>query len=391
MKNSYVSPLPELLCNICNSPQVALLPPFAALRQVTSDCRPWQAGGQLGICRNCGCIQKPVTPQWLAEIERIYDAYSIYHQGDGVEQSVFDDASGKPMPRSERLFSQFKANTNLLESGRLLDIGCGNGAFLSVFSRMMPGWKMAGVDLSDKYRHVVEKIDRVEALFLGELEDIPGVFDMISMIYVLEHMVAPRDYLARVCSKLKDGGLLLIEVPDFDQNPFDLLIADHCSYFTGPVLAGLLKSAGFEVLSVATRWVPKGLTTVARKGSCQTNVFKRQENTIADQPLAASVDWLGQVVRIGHKVSSGGEFGIFGTGIAATWLSGELGDAVSFFVDEDPNRSGKKYLDKPIYHPKDVPPEGNVYIALPLHMARQIKKRLEGDNYPFTCYLPEEM
>jgi len=48
------------------------------------------------------------------------------------------------------------------------------------------------------------------------------------------------------------------------------------------------------------------------------------------------------------------EFGIFGTSVAAMWLFGQLGDAVSFFVDEDTSRQGTELYGKPVFHPKDV-------------------------------------
>ena len=57
--------------------------------------------------------------------------------------------------------------------GRLLDLGCGNGSFLSAWSRLVPGWSLAGSEVSDKYRREVESIPGVEQLYTVDLDAIP--------------------------------------------------------------------------------------------------------------------------------------------------------------------------------------------------------------------------
>ena len=71
--------------------------------------------------------QAVIGPQWEAEARKIYDNYTIYHQGGGAEQSVFDVATGAASSRSSRLLHRLEGAILLAEHGRLLDIGCGNG------------------------------------------------------------------------------------------------------------------------------------------------------------------------------------------------------------------------------------------------------------------------
>ena len=82
----------------------------------------------------CGATQKLVDDAWRKDVVRIYEGYAIYHQGAGAEQAVFDQGSGAAQSRSERIVGRLGGVLDLPESGRLLDIGCGNGAFLRAFA-----------------------------------------------------------------------------------------------------------------------------------------------------------------------------------------------------------------------------------------------------------------
>ena len=139
-----------------------------------------------------------------------------------VEQCVFDAISGNPVSRSARLLERLQSIIELPKRGRLLDVGCGNGALLQVFAAVAPLWSLAGTELNDQYRPVVESIQRVEALYTLELGKIPGLFNFITVVHVLEHVRDPRTFLSKLCDKLEVGGLLLIQVPDYLQNPFPL-------------------------------------------------------------------------------------------------------------------------------------------------------------------------
>lgn len=77
---------------------------------------------------------------------------------------------------------------------------------------------------------------------------------------------------------------------------------------------------------------------------------------------------------LGHA----GQFGIFGTSIAATWLDAETRQAAAFFVDEDLQRVGKLHLDRPVFSPAAVPDGATVLLALPAVVAGPVVKRLRA-------------
>ena len=90
------------LCGVCGADDLLDLRAFSRLPRVTSDCKPWPAGGRLSVCRRCGTIQKKADAKWLEDIRSIYGAYSIYELSSGEEQVIFSEA-GVPRARSKVL------------------------------------------------------------------------------------------------------------------------------------------------------------------------------------------------------------------------------------------------------------------------------------------------
>jgi 2-polyprenyl-3-methyl-5-hydroxy-6-metoxy-1,4-benzoquinol methylase len=361
-------------CHICGLSGVRELPQYASLSRVTSDCKPWPAGGRLGVCASCGTVQKFVDARWEEEIARIYSDYTIYFQAGGAEQAVFLGERAEPMTRSGWLVQRFVEAASLPAQGRLLDVGCGNGALLRAFSAAMPGWTLAGTEISDGTRAMVEAIPRVEALHTGALHDVPGQFDAITLTHVLEHISRPRALLDAVAAKLAPGGVVFVQVPDAQRNPFDLLIADHISHFTAATATRLVEAAGFRVLASSQSWVVKEISLMA--GRDGQPAPQRPAAGVSD--TTAALDWLFQIraAARGALAAARGPFGIFGSSIAATWLAHELGCAMDFFVDEDPGRQGRLFMGRPVMSPSQVPPGSVVFIGIGGGVATTVAARL---------------
>lgn len=365
----------ETRCHVCDHPACVPIQGYESLLRVTSDCRPWRRGGRLCVCASCGAAQKPTDATWLGEIEQIYRDYAIYHQSGGREQAVFHAGNAMSQPRSARLLERVCTSVDLPPRGRILDVGCGNGALLREFRRIRPGWSLAGTELSNKYGEEHRSLG-VEAFYTSDVSAIPGTFDLLALVHVLEHIPQPKDFLLSLRARAEPESLLVVEVPDYFQNPFDLLIADHCSHFAGATLTSLMQAAGYEVLRVATDWVPKEISLISRKAAPGSLAGRTEVRNAADAVQAAS-DWCGQVVREAREFArAGGPFGLFGTSIAGTWLFSELSQEPVFFVDEDPDRAGGRYLQRPVYHPNELPPGSRVFIAQPSGIGEAIARRL---------------
>jgi hypothetical protein len=364
-------------CGVCAGDTLRDLPAYAKLPRVTSDCKPWPAGGSLTVCTTCGTIQKRPDAKWLEEIDRIYGAYQIYHLSDGGEQVIFF-ADGTSCSRSSALVNFVVTRVPDPGSGTLIDIGCGNGSALANFSAALPGWTFDGTELSDRDLARFEQVPGFRSLHTGKVE---GRYDVVSMIHSLEHMVSPFEALSDAASHLQPEGTLFVEVPDAETSPFDMLVADHRTHFTRATLGALAGRLSLAVDVLQNTVLPKENTLLARLGGHRNGSLPDPQ---AGERLAErTIAWLNTVVDAARAAVTP-KFGIFGTSISGMWLYGALRDQVAFFVDEDRSRVGRTYEGRPIHSPDEAPRNSVVFIPMAKATADRIAARLGGGGATYV-------
>jgi 2-polyprenyl-3-methyl-5-hydroxy-6-metoxy-1,4-benzoquinol methylase len=374
----------EMRCVVCDAESLEEIAEFAQLFRVTSDCKPWPAGGRLHCCKSCGAVQKIADEIWLDEIKRIYDQYEIYHLSAGAEQVIFGE---NVAPRSRTLVDFVVSKGQLPKRGSLIDVGCGNGAALTNFSRALPNWRLWGSELSDKALDRLSQLPNFECLYTVDIADIQGEFDVITMIHALEHMATPFNTLVASRHHLTENGLLFIEVPDLETSPFDILVADHRSHFTRATLRHLAARADMNVLELTNKLLPKEITFLARRARAETDT--RRDPTAGQQLVKDTVDWLLAVQRAAERASTRGQFGIFGSSIAGMSLYARVRDRVAFFVDEDRTRIGQVFEGRPILSPNEAPAGSTVYVPLAPPIAQKVVARLS--NLPAHFVPPPDL
>ncbi len=109
---------------------------------------------------------------------------------------------------------------------KLLDIGCGTGAFL--IAAKNKGWKVTGLETNALARKNLQKKDDKISVFteIDSLMSDNQLFDVITLWHVLEHIPDYKDYLHKIHQLLKPGGYVIIAVPNFKS--YD---AKHYGYF----------------------------------------------------------------------------------------------------------------------------------------------------------------
>jgi SAM-dependent methyltransferase len=395
-------------CRLCGSPQLEGLPGFASLPRVTSDCRPWPPGGELVHCGACGLVQKPAASGWRREQAALYRDYELFRLGGTRDQPLFDARGQGRTSRSRQLLSELARVAALPRRGRLLDVGCGKGAFLAACSAGLPGWSLEATELDERSRARLEAIPGFARLHVGPPEALGGSYDLVSLVHVLEHLEEPAAALRALAARVAPGGGLFVEVPDRDQNPFDLVVADHASHFTRATLRRALEAAGLELRSLASAWVPKELSAFARPGPAAAAAagarapgFK-SARAPADRAsagggaasdaadLRAQLEWLERVCGWARARArdSRRSLGIFGTALAGSWLAGAVGKEAAFFVDEDPARTGGLHLERPVLAPAGVPPGALVLVAAPPAPAQALARRLAAAHRTWTPLPP---
>jgi 2-polyprenyl-3-methyl-5-hydroxy-6-metoxy-1,4-benzoquinol methylase len=142
---------------------------------------------------------------------------------------------------------------------RLLDVGCGNGAFLAHMSAA--GWDVYGIEPDATAAGVAQALGVPVARTLLRGAPFPdGHFDAVTMMHVIEHMPDPVDSLRIARRLLRPGGVLSITTPNlasrghamFGRDWVGLDAPRHLVLFTPDSLEVALERAGFEVESRPT-------------------------------------------------------------------------------------------------------------------------------------------
>jgi len=169
----------------------------------------------------------------------------------------------------EDILSRLRAE---IPDGRLLDVGCGDGHFLSL---CRTHYDCYGVEVTPGLSDYASLLARAPVTCARYSADVfpPESFDVVTLLQVLEHLPNPREIVAACHWHLRPGGMVVIEVPSiraphfllyratrlkgFVDNPGGV-IRHHFGYYEPTTLTRLVESCGFRTKQIVTgRWSVK--------------------------------------------------------------------------------------------------------------------------------------
>jgi SAM-dependent methyltransferase len=159
-----------------------------------------------------------------------------------------------------------------LSGNKIIEIGCGRGEYLSIIGEL--GVEPYGLEnLEESVMQCVKNGLSVQKGFiengLYKLDHAP--FDAFFILNFLEHLPDPNSTLRGMYNNLSDGGLGLVEVPNFDmilrKNLFSEFTCDHLCYFTTQTLETTLDVNGFDVIECKEIWYDYIISAIVRKRS----------------------------------------------------------------------------------------------------------------------------
>ncbi len=251
-----------------------------------------------------------------------------------------------------------------MTTGRILDIGCGKGAFLKSFKALRGGWQYVGLEPSRAEVDLARRDRDLEVLegMLGSVSFDAESFDLITIMHVLEHVSQPVDGVRQMRRLLKPGGLLFVEVPNtLNLNMFyDLLLFEHLFHFPPETLAWFLGREGFDVVAHERDTAYGAQRIVGRKRTESADVSAWPTVRVAEGFRAWAALWsaMNDLAARGAQLAADGQrVALFGAGMtAATWLVyTALHDAaIVGLFDESPWKIGRTLFDRPIYALADI-------------------------------------
>ena len=172
--------------------------------------------------------------------------------------------SAEPSDASAYLWNPILALCKLFKARRILDLGCGNGAFCQELVRA--GFEAVGCDPSkDGIRFATEAVPSATFKRVG-VDDDPATlaerdFDVVVSTEVVEHLFLPRHLPHFAFQVLRPGGHLIVSTPyhgylknlllsiankwDAHHTPF--WDGGHIKFWSRKTLTMLLEQEGFRV------------------------------------------------------------------------------------------------------------------------------------------------
>ena len=176
------------------------------------------------------------------EIEKALD--EAYRLGSMITGQM--NASGNGKEYADEFIEYIQGQAKEFEGKEVLEIGCGVGYLLSEIQKW--GANCTGVEPGEKNVAAKKEVVIVQDFFRKELFD--KKFDIIIFYGVLEHIYDMRTFLRDVRELLKDGGKVLIGVPNcegqIERGDISILLHEHWSYFTRNSLEMTLNTNGLK-------------------------------------------------------------------------------------------------------------------------------------------------
>jgi 2-polyprenyl-3-methyl-5-hydroxy-6-metoxy-1,4-benzoquinol methylase len=251
-------------CDLCGGPR------FAPER-VSRDLVERLVGGEHSYVRCVDCTLCFLNPRPTADtIARVYPPDYSPHTTDGNRsvakwQRLAGARNTRPSPWAKlwiaiRQRLTFHPIPGWAGEGKILDVGCGNGAFLDVMKQL--GWHTHGLEPSPAACKAARgKGHEVHLADAGQLDCVPGSFDVIYLNQVLEHTFSPLATLRQLRTMLNPGGVLQLAVPNYAGLQMRILgryssaldPPRHLFQFEPRTLRAYLHAAGFDQITMTTR------------------------------------------------------------------------------------------------------------------------------------------
>jgi 2-polyprenyl-3-methyl-5-hydroxy-6-metoxy-1,4-benzoquinol methylase len=239
-------------CPVCKSADINPLLTVTDYTVSKEDYTIWQ-------CGRCSLrfTQDVPSADSIGSYYKSPDYISHTNTSEGMINKVYQSVRKYTLKQKAKLVA---SQTGVI-GGKLLDVGCGTGAFLNVMKKQ--GWEVLGVEPDEEARELARKLYRLTVFEASKLDQLPSAgFDAITLWHVLEHVHDLHPYVEQLKKLLKPTGKLFVAVPNYQSLDAQIYRRDWAAYdvprhfyhFTPQAMETLMKSHGLVVKAKQPMW-----------------------------------------------------------------------------------------------------------------------------------------
>ena len=201
-------------------------------------------------CLNCGLLYTMPRPSKdkIGDYYKSEEYYSHQENKKGFIPKIYESV------KKVNLKHKYKLSTEGIETGNMMDIGCGVGDFIHTAEEK--GWQCVGVEPSDDAKTIAKTRVKADIIRSEELENLPdGSFDLITMWHVLEHVDELKWQITQLQRLIKSNGRIIIAVPNYKSYDGQYYkehwaaydVPRHLNHFNKQTITKIFKASGLEL------------------------------------------------------------------------------------------------------------------------------------------------
>jgi 2-polyprenyl-3-methyl-5-hydroxy-6-metoxy-1,4-benzoquinol methylase len=195
---------------------------------------------------------------------------------------------------------------------QVLEVGCGGCTILKQLKDK--GYGVIGVDPSPI---AVREGEKKGIRVIQEFFPTPQYTELVDLIFhcdVIEHVSDPVGFLSNQRKQLKEGGLLIVSLPDcnegIERGEISMTMHQHLNYFDNEGLRNVVECAGFDVLTIETAKYGGSLYVCAMNRKSEPYVKKSGREKLERFETLADANTRKVTSRI-RKAFDGGSVGFY--------------------------------------------------------------------------------
>lgn len=325
-------------CNFCKSDNIKKI--NINYKLVTSDIQKISKKPKLIFCLSCNLLQKEINKKYIYGIEKIYKNYDGFKKYGQLDQTKF--VGNISDSRCNIIYKSTFKNNELLKKRNILDFGCSNGAMIKPFLDNKNNFSIYGTDVKDHINKKFKKDPKFKKFLpLKNIYKSKIKFDYIFLIHVFEHLIDIDTFLKNIPKILKKNGKIIIQIPNYHNNPFDLLIYDHTYHYNKISLGNIFNfySYNYKILDnliIGEYFVTLESLIMKKKSKIQKGNIKSTN---------VRLNWLHKTFKKLKRIES---FSIVGSSVTSLIVVSNFYNNIKNIYDEDNNRHGKLFGSKRI-------------------------------------------